>query len=52
MAATLYHCLGQLEDGLDEMERFTYSYEESYNPHRAGAVSHFSAAAAGSEGSG
>jgi molecular chaperone DnaJ len=30
VAATLYHCLGQLEDGLDEMERFTYSYEESY----------------------
>jgi molecular chaperone DnaJ len=30
VAATLYHCLGQLEDGLDEMERFTFSYEESY----------------------
>ncbi len=30
VAAALYHCLGQLEDGLDEMERFTFSYEESY----------------------
>lgn len=30
VATTLYHCLGQLEDGLDEMERFTFSYEESY----------------------
>jgi molecular chaperone DnaJ len=30
VAATLYHCLGQLEDGIDEMERFTFSYEESY----------------------
>jgi molecular chaperone DnaJ len=30
VAAALYHCLGQLEDGLDELERFTFSYEESY----------------------
>jgi molecular chaperone DnaJ len=30
VAADLYHCLGQLEDGLEEMERFTYSYEPSY----------------------
>jgi molecular chaperone DnaJ len=26
----LHHCLGQLEDGVEEMERFTLSYEESY----------------------
>lgn len=30
VAANLYHCLNQLEDGIDEMERFTCSYEESY----------------------
>lgn len=30
VAADLYHCLGQLEDGLEEIERFTYSYEPSY----------------------
>lgn len=30
VAMDLYHCLNQLEDGIDEMERFTYSYEESY----------------------
>lgn len=30
VAANLYHCLNQLEDGLDEMERFVCSYEESY----------------------
>jgi len=30
VAANLYHCLNQLEDGIEEMERFTYSYEESY----------------------
>jgi molecular chaperone DnaJ len=30
VAADLYHCLGQLEDGLEEIERFTYSYETSY----------------------
>lgn len=29
-AASLYHCLSQLEEGLDEMERFTFSYEETY----------------------
>lgn len=30
VAADIYHCLGLLEDGLDELERFTMSYEESY----------------------
>ncbi len=30
VAANLYHCLGQLQDGLEEMERYTYCYEESY----------------------
>lgn len=30
VAADLYHCLGLLEDGLDELDRFTMSYEESY----------------------
>ncbi|MFH7244592.1 MAG: J domain-containing protein [Spirulina sp.] len=30
VAADIYHCLGQLEDGLEEIERFTYSYEPSY----------------------
>jgi molecular chaperone DnaJ len=30
VAADLYHCLSQLEDGIDEIERFTFSYEESY----------------------
>ncbi|HZG37780.1 MAG TPA: DnaJ domain-containing protein [Nodosilinea sp.] len=30
VAADVYHCLGLLEDGLDELERFTMSYEESY----------------------
>ncbi len=30
VTADLYHCLGQLEDGLEEIERFTYSYETSY----------------------
>jgi len=30
VAADIYHCLGQLEDGVEEMERFTVSYEESY----------------------
>lgn len=30
VAADIYHCLGQLEDGIDEMERFTFSYEETY----------------------
>jgi molecular chaperone DnaJ len=30
VATDIYHCLGLLEDGLDELERFTMSYEESY----------------------
>jgi molecular chaperone DnaJ len=30
VAANLYHCLSQLEDGVEEMERYTYCYEESY----------------------
>ncbi|MBW4461717.1 MAG: DnaJ domain-containing protein [Nodosilinea sp. WJT8-NPBG4] len=30
VAADIYHCLGLLEDGLDELDRFTMSYEESY----------------------
>jgi molecular chaperone DnaJ len=30
IAATLYHCLHQLEDGIEEMERYTYCYEENY----------------------
>jgi molecular chaperone DnaJ len=30
VAASLYHCLNQLQDGIEEMERFTYCYEESY----------------------
>lgn len=30
VAADIYHCLGHLEDGLEEIERFTYSYETSY----------------------
>ncbi|MBE9078161.1 DnaJ domain-containing protein [Romeria aff. gracilis LEGE 07310] len=30
VAANLYYCLNQLEDGIEEMERFTYCYEESY----------------------
>lgn len=30
IAADLYHCLGRLDDGVEEMERFTQSYEESY----------------------
>lgn len=30
VAANLYHCLGQIQDGLEEMERYTYCYEESY----------------------
>lgn len=30
IAADLYHCLGRLDDGVEEMERFTLSYEESY----------------------
>lgn len=30
VAANLYYCLNQLEDGIEEMERYTYCYEESY----------------------
>jgi molecular chaperone DnaJ len=30
VAADIYHCLGLIEDGLDELDRFTMSYEESY----------------------
>ncbi|MGB3136686.1 MAG: molecular chaperone DnaJ, partial [Nodosilinea sp.] len=30
VAADIYHCLGLVEDGLDELDRFTMSYEESY----------------------
>ncbi|MDB9528812.1 DnaJ domain-containing protein [Oscillatoria sp. CS-180] len=30
IAANLYYCLNQLEDGIEEMERYTYCYEESY----------------------
>ncbi|HIK44878.1 MAG TPA: J domain-containing protein [Leptolyngbyaceae cyanobacterium M65_K2018_010] len=30
VAAEINRCLGQLEDGVDEMERFTLSYEETY----------------------
>ncbi|MGB3299178.1 MAG: DnaJ domain-containing protein [Phormidesmis sp.] len=29
-AANLYYCLNQLEDGIEEIERFTYTYEDSY----------------------
>lgn len=29
-AANLYHCLSQLGDGVDELERFTASYAENY----------------------
>lgn len=30
VAANLYYCLNQLEDGIEEIERFTYSYDDSY----------------------
>ncbi|MFE4108345.1 J domain-containing protein [Almyronema epifaneia] len=30
VAANLYYCLNQLEDGIEEMERFTYNYDDSY----------------------
>lgn len=30
VAANVYYCLNQLEDGIEEMERYTYCYEESY----------------------
>ena len=29
-AANMYYCLNQLEDGIDEIERFTYTYDENY----------------------
>lgn len=29
-AANMYYCLNQLEDGLEEIERFTYTYDDSY----------------------
>ena len=29
-AANIYYCLNQLEDGLEEIERFTYTYDDSY----------------------
>lgn len=29
-AANLYYCLNQLEDGIEEIERFTYTYDDSY----------------------
>lgn len=30
VAANLYYCLNHLEDGIEEIERFTYSYDDSY----------------------
>jgi molecular chaperone DnaJ len=30
IAAHLYYCMNHLEDGLEEMERFTYTYDEGY----------------------
>jgi molecular chaperone DnaJ len=30
VAANLYYCLNQLEDGIEEMERFTCNYDDSY----------------------
>ncbi|NJN01037.1 MAG: DnaJ domain-containing protein [Leptolyngbyaceae cyanobacterium SL_1_1] len=30
VAANLYYCLNQLEDGIEEMERFTYNYDDTY----------------------
>ena len=29
-AANMYYCLNQLEDGIEEIERFTYTYDDSY----------------------
>ena len=29
-AANMYYCLSQLEDGIEEIERFTYTYDDSY----------------------
>ncbi len=28
-AASLYYCLNQITDGLEELERFTYSYDDT-----------------------
>ncbi len=30
VAATLYYCLNQLEDGLDELEQFTFNYDDGH----------------------
>ena len=30
VAANLYYCLNQLEDGIEEIERFTFTYDDSY----------------------
>lgn len=30
VAANLYHCLHQISDGIDELERFTWNYDEAY----------------------
>jgi molecular chaperone DnaJ len=30
VASTLYYCLNQAADGIDELEQFTYSYSEYY----------------------
>lgn len=30
VAASLYYCLNQLGDGIDELERFTFNYDEHY----------------------
>ncbi len=29
-AANMYYCLNRLEDGIEEIERFTYTYDENY----------------------
>ena len=29
-AANMYYCLNQLEDGIEEIDRFTYTYDEHY----------------------
>jgi len=30
VAATMYYCMNHLEDGIEELERFTYTYDEQY----------------------
>ncbi|MGD1948673.1 MAG: DnaJ domain-containing protein [Leptolyngbyaceae cyanobacterium] len=30
VAANLYYCLNQIEDGIEEIERFTFTYDDSY----------------------